>query len=173
MFFTDKIKKELIKNLKEWVLNEIVNSRIKLEEMIESKISENSENEKQANLLAISEDINDYALHGYSDKKVRKKHADKIKSIYNRECAICGCKDDKELTLDHYYIPRSKGGMFIMRDRNINAIYSNCVLLCQECNVKKAAMSVNDYITDKKKRLKIAKINSQLTEYFRSKLGAK
>lgn len=167
MFFSKKVKNKIIKEIKDWVKLELKVQTQDMKDHVRDKIEQNSENEKQANLLAIPANVEDYVLHGFNDKKVRKKHAEKIKEIYKNRCAICGHKRDKDLTMDHYFIPRSHGGMLVMKERNTKAIYSNCVLLCEKCNGEKAALSVNEFVTDKKQRKDIAVLNSKLTDYFR------
>ena len=185
MFLTKKTEKGLISKIKGIVtemidksLSEVyknnnkalVKALLDVDARIEEAIKNNSKKEKDANLLAIPNKIAEYDLHGTSDKKIRKKYAKKIKEVYGKKCAICGHSRDENLTLDHYYFPRSIGGMLVMKHGITEAWFSNCVLLCQDCNMKKGALSVDEFVTNKNNRLKIAEMNTKLTEFFRSEL---
>ena len=60
-----------------------------------------------------------------------------------RRCAYCGTARAERYELDHI-IPRSRGGT--------NRV-SNLVVSCQECNVAKGNVSVEDLLSDKPARL--------------------
>ena len=52
----------------------------------------------------------------------------------NNQCQYCGIKIGKNATIDHV-IPVSRGGQ---------SEYTNCVASCQECNNKKADMTLSE-----------------------------
>ena len=73
-----------------------------------------------------------------------------------RKCAYCGTARAERYELDHI-VPKSRGGT----DR-----VSNLVVSCQECNVAKGNMSVEQFLAGKPKRLAQVKavMRSRLTD---------
>ncbi len=47
-------------------------------------------------------------------------------------CATCGA-DDNGLDLDHFFIPKSKGGNFVLK-RKDGVLINNAVPMCETCN---------------------------------------
>lgn len=72
-----------------------------------------------------------------------------------RKCAYCGTAKAARYELDHI-VPRSRGGA--------NSV-SNLVVACQDCNIAKGNMSIEDFLTGKPKRL------AQVKAVMRSRLA--
>lgn len=119
-------------------------------------------------LIHLPPNIVDYRLHGVSDRKLKGKLKDKIKDMYGNKCPVCG--KTKKLTLDHFFFPHGRGGTFVMKHKN-GEIFSNVVVLCEECNLAKSDKNYEDFFTDSELLQKILKINVKMTKLFRKEYG--
>lgn len=70
------------------------------------------------------------------DREYRKRFFLKILQLFDNECANCKSRDNG-IHLDHFMIPRSKGGTFIINTKTGIAIH-NAIPLCEPCNIKKS-----------------------------------
>ena len=77
-----------------------------------------------------------------SDRTYRKRYFLKLLLIFDNCCANCGSRDNG-IHLDHFMVPRSKGGTFIIYTKTGLAIH-NAIPLCEPCNIQK---SKNDFRT--------------------------
>lgn len=90
---------------------------------------------------------------------------------FKRKCVKCSVED--KLEFDHFWLPKSKGGNFVMRSKK--GIYiNNCIPLCRSCNASKGAKYLWEYFNDEemKNLLKTSnKFNSFLNSHLHSFKG--
>lgn len=79
------------------------------------------------------------------ERRFRGRYITDLYEVFGGACARCGQKQGK-LELDHFFIPKSRGGNLMMRHRDGYWV-SNCLLLCRRCNSNKADKSVDDYFS--------------------------
>lgn len=60
---------------------------------------------------------------------------DEIISAFDNECVSCG--SDKKLEIDHFAVPKSNGGNFMLISRADGALTLNVAVLCKNCNEEK------------------------------------
>lgn len=77
----------------------------------------------------------DYQRNNETDRKYRKKFTLHILKVYDNQCAICGATDNG-VDIDHFYVPKSKGGNFVLR-RHDGVLVNNAVPMCETCNRSK------------------------------------
>mgnify|MGYP006277152871 CR=1 FL=1 len=101
----------------------------------------------------------DYKRNNSDERYYRHRWMLTLLRTYDCACAMCG-SDQDGLELDHFWIPKSKGGNFILRSLVTGTRVNNAVPLCIHCNRKKL-----DYepILDEVQRNRIALINGQMT----------
>ncbi len=64
---------------------------------------------------------------------------------FERKCIKCAFED--KLEFDHFWLPKSKGGNFVMRSKK--GIYvNNCIPLCRSCNASKGAKHLWEYFNN-------------------------
>lgn len=70
------------------------------------------------------------------DREYRKKFFLKLLHLFDNACANCKSRDNG-VHLDHFMVPRSKGGTFIINTKTGIAIH-NAIPLCEPCNIQKS-----------------------------------
>lgn len=85
------------------------------------------------NLLVEDED---YKRENGKDRDFRKLYTLKLLQHFDNRCAMCGSQDNS-VHLDHYFIPKSHGGNFLLKCADGRQLL-NCVPLCQSCNCSKS-----------------------------------
>ena len=79
------------------------------------------------------------------------------------ECRCCHCGDPKDLQLDHFAVPKSLGGNFVLRRTLDRSLQLNVAVLCGSCNSRRGATDFRefysseqlDYIKDRLTRLAV------------------
>lgn len=114
----------------------------------------------------ISQSIKDYTVEdahhhrGHPlERQFRLKHQNYLCSLFDNRCAACG-NDENGLDIDHYFFPKSSGGMFMMLHKK-GYFINNAVPLCETCNRSKGKkrifrdydLLIADRITTMTKRL--------------------
>jgi len=79
------------------------------------------------------------------ERRFRGRHITDLYEVFDGACARCGQREGR-LELDHFFIPKSRGGNLMMRHR-LGYWVSNCLLLCRRCNSNKADKNVEDYFS--------------------------
>lgn len=87
-------------------------------------------------------DEGDFKRNNDLDFFFEKRFKSKLFEIYENECLFCQKKNN--LHVDHFFIPKSKGGNFILKTYN-GLLFNNAVLLCETCNKKKHAKSFLEF----------------------------
>lgn len=77
----------------------------------------------------------DYKRSNDIDYNFKNNYKRDIVKIFDDKC--CNCGATKELELDHFFIPKSMGGNFIMYHKKGFKVI-NCILLCSKCNKMKS-----------------------------------
>ena len=95
----------------------------------------------------LSEDINDYIIE--KDDFTRKNDYDSkymnynryvLFYLYNSICPLCMTNPCEHI--DHFFIPKCKGGNLIMKRKN-GELVNNAVPLCSQCNIKKVTLAIH------------------------------
>lgn len=76
----------------------------------------------------------DFKRNTPADTYFTKNYKDLLLKASNNKCLFCSSK--KELELDHFFIPKSHGGNFILKTYN-GILINNCFILCSTCNKSK------------------------------------
>lgn len=78
---------------------------------------------------------------------------------YDCRCGLCG-EDRDGIELDHFWVPKSHGGCFIMRSVATLKLVNNAVPLCTACNRQK-----QDHImaVDSQQTLRLAEANRRMS----------
>ena len=77
----------------------------------------------------------DYKRSSDIDYNFKNNYKKDIVKIFDASC--CNCGSTKDLELDHFFIPKSMGGNFIMYHKKGFKVV-NCILLCSTCNKSKS-----------------------------------
>jgi 5-methylcytosine-specific restriction endonuclease McrA len=83
----------------------------------------------------------DYKAGNRIENYVRKQISVRLFETFGNACAACG--EVKELTLDHFAIPKNEGGNFLLFAKETKTLHLNIVPLCRPCNSRKGD---RDYI---------------------------
>jgi len=85
----------------------------------------------------------DYKRGNPLDNHFRKNIEDQVFAAFENKCLRCGAKRD--LTLDHFAIPKNEGGNFVLWFKHDGSIRLNVVVLCRSCNSAKGELSHIDF----------------------------
>ena len=130
----------------------------------------NRERKKTHHDGLLSEDINDYIIE--NDDFTRSNDYDSrymnynryvLFYLYNSTCPLCMTNPCEHI--DHFFIPKSKGGNFIMKRKN-GELVNNAVPLCSQCNIKKSNLSYTLFIKPRQLYC-ISKNNAIMTALIR------
>lgn len=95
-------------------------------------------------LLQISSQPNDQ--EAALDRDFRKKYFLTLLQLFENSCA--NCKSQKNgIHLDHFMVPRSKGGTFIMYTKT-GLAFHNAIPLCEQCNTQKSNKDYRDFFSN-------------------------
>lgn len=86
---------------------------------------------------------NDHSRESRLDRYYKKHFTYLLFSLFKGQCACCQVINEP-LELDHFFIPKSKGGNFVMR-HNDGYYVNNCIPLCRPCNASKGAKNFLDF----------------------------
>jgi hypothetical protein len=66
---------------------------------------------------------------------------------FDNRCAKCGSSPPqfRDRTIDHAFVPFSRGGTFIIRDETTNTWTLNAIPLCRTCNSAKGARAIESF----------------------------
>lgn len=103
----------------------------------------------------------DFVRENDLDRLYRKLFKNKLCALFGNKCAIC-FKEDNGLDLDHFLIPKIRGGSFILRLKN-SYLVNNAVPLCQTCNRRKNARNAVQFY-DTKVNKDIVLLNRHFTQ---------
>src|SRR5205085_1407623 len=90
----------------------------------------------------------DYKRGNRLDNHFRKKIAEQVKAAFDHECLYCGT--NRDLSLDHFAIPKNEGGNFVLSVKEDGSIKLNVVVLCRFCNSAKGEFSHIDFFPREK-----------------------
>jgi hypothetical protein len=108
----------------------------------------------------------DYKRDSSKDRSFMKKYKELYLKEIKGECPSCECKT-KSFDMDHFYLPKSKGGSFLMKTLDGNNLL-NAVLLCETCNRSKGAKSPFDFFK-KEVLYKLIELNQRVTLLIKEK----
>lgn len=107
----------------------------------------------------------DYHRGNKIDRNYLKKYKLRLLSLYNNKCARCN-SDKNGIDIDHCFIPKNRGGSFIISTKEGMKI-NNAVPLCESCNRSKG---VKDYrvFFSKEEIERITEKNKEMTRIINS-----
>ena len=114
-------------------------------------------------------DPRDYKRNNSDERHYRAKWLLKLLRLYDCRCALCGADQDG-YELDHFWLPKAKGGNFILRADHGKKLINNAAPLCVHCNRAKGEKTMaltpeqSVRIADVNRRMTAA-INDELVEY--------
>jgi hypothetical protein len=79
------------------------------------------------------------------DRLYRRQFLNTLNAIFDNRCANCGSRD-KGHHLDHFMIPRSRGGTFLIKLRSGFEVH-NALPLCEQCNTRKGDSDYRQFFT--------------------------
>jgi 5-methylcytosine-specific restriction endonuclease McrA len=82
----------------------------------------------------------DYERNNEVDRNFVKKYKLRLLGHFGNKCACCG-RDDNGVDVDHYFIPKAKGGNFILKLSDGRQIL-NAVPMCESCNRSKGKRTI-------------------------------
>ena len=71
------------------------------------------------------------------DRLYRKFYKNRLLQFFENKCAVCNAWDNG-LDLDHFFLPKVKGGNFLIT--SFNNLMNNAVPLCMSCNRSKGSL---------------------------------
>lgn len=77
----------------------------------------------------------DYKRYNVVDASFKDNYKRQILRLFNGKCV--NCRSGKDIELDHFIIPKSMGGNFIMFHKKGYKVI-NCIPLCSDCNKRKS-----------------------------------
>jgi len=87
----------------------------------------------------------DYGRGNKIDNYVRRFFQAMIVDVFGGKCLRCGTTF--ELTLDHFAIPKNKGGNFVLCVAESDVVRMNVVVLCRSCNAEKGETDHTHYFS--------------------------
>jgi hypothetical protein len=97
---------------------------------------------------------------GTREKRYRKKYKLILLEEFGNRCCRCGARK-QGLDLDHFFMPKKKGGTFAMWHKD-GFWVNNAIPLCQTCNRSKGKKSHTTYF-DQEKLMQIMDVNQRMT----------
>lgn len=85
----------------------------------------------------------DYSRSSSLDRHYQKHFAFALTQAFGGLCCKCG-EGMRQLEFDHFWLPKSEGGNFLMRSKQ-GYYVNNCIPLCRSCNASKGARSFLKY----------------------------
>jgi hypothetical protein len=82
----------------------------------------------------------DYERNNEVDREFLKKYKLKLINHFGCKCAVCGA-DNNGIHIDHYFIPKARGGNFVLRLTDGRRIV-NAVPMCESCNCSKGKRTI-------------------------------
>jgi 5-methylcytosine-specific restriction endonuclease McrA len=89
---------------------------------------------------------NDFVRESRLDRHYRANFSYTLSRAFSGHCCKCG-EGMGQLEFDHFWLPKSKGGNFLMR--SVDGLYvNNCIPLCRSCNASKGARDYRDFFDE-------------------------
>lgn len=100
-----------------------------------------------------SENPSDYLLDQNSHKRFtareqgsRRAYVLKLLKAFDCKCAVCQA-DDNGVELDHFFIPKCRGGDFVLTEVTTKRKRLNMIPLCMTCNRDKSQRPASDWLS--------------------------
>jgi len=90
----------------------------------------------------------DFKRENRIDRNYRKKYKLTLLNTYDNKCANCE-RSDNGFDLDHFFIPKSSGGNFILK-RQDGTLINNAIPLCETCNRSKSNQYHRNFFSERK-----------------------
>ena len=124
---------------------------IGVEKQIKSEIQLAAINSKIQSLLDISPENyhivgRDYSRDSRIDNYYRKNFSYTLSRAFDGHCCKCG-EGMGQLEFDHFWLPKSSGGNFLMRSKS-GLYVNNCIPLCRSCNSSKGYKDFREFFTE-------------------------
>jgi 5-methylcytosine-specific restriction endonuclease McrA len=108
---------------------------------------------KRDAIIGFSTRIDDYLLSpdgqkrsNFTERRFRRRYFFDLLEVFEHQCA--NCKRAKlKLEMDHFFIPKSRGGNLMMRHK-CGYWVCNGILLCRRCNANKADQRIEDFFEE-------------------------
>jgi 5-methylcytosine-specific restriction endonuclease McrA len=88
----------------------------------------------------------DFIRESRLDRHYRKQFSYALSRAFDGHCCNCG-EGMGQLEFDHFWLPKSKGGNFLMRSTD-GYYVNNCIPLCRSCNASKGARDYRDFFDE-------------------------
>ncbi len=116
----------------------------------------------------LSTEIENYVIPGdgfkrsnFTERRFRRRYFFDLLEIFDHQCA--NCKRTKlKLEIDHFFIPKSKGGNMMMKHKKGYWV-CNGILLCRRCNANKADQGIKEFF-EEEVLAGILKKNTQMSD---------
>ena len=125
---------------------------IGVEKQIKSEIQLAAINERIGSLLDISPKSyhivgRDYSRDSRIDNYYRRHFSSVLSRAFDGHCCKCG-EGMQQLEFDHFWLPKSSGGNFLMRSKSSGLYVNNCIPLCRSCNSSKGHRDFREFFTE-------------------------
>ena len=122
-----------------------------VEKQIKNEIQLAAINSRINSLLDISPENyyiveRDYSRDSRIDNYYRKHFSYVLSRAFDGHCCKCG-EGMGQLEFDHFWLPKSKGGNFLMRSKT-GLYVNNCIPLCRSCNSRKGQRDFREFFTE-------------------------
>lgn len=104
-------------------------------------------------MIRPSDNPSDYVLDQNSHKRYtareqgsRRAYVLKLLKAFDCRCAVCQA-DDNGVELDHFFIPKCRGGDFVLTEAATKRKRLNAVPLCMTCNRDKSQRPASDWLS--------------------------
>lgn len=135
--------------------------------------------ERQAFLYhnsSFSDSAQDYVIDPIEDKSrdnfkeyfYKREYRKYVFNQFGNRCANCKYNYRRFLQMDHYFMPKIRGGNFKMLHKD-GYYVNNCIPLCMYCNKRKSARSRRSFFTPEK-LLYIDSVNKKITNLLNKNL---
>ncbi|MGC9395084.1 MAG: hypothetical protein ACP5J4_09530 [Anaerolineae bacterium] len=89
----------------------------------------------------------DYSRDSRIDNFYRQHFSYVLSRAFNGHCCKCG-EGMGQLEFDHFWLPKSSGGNFLMRSKSSGLYVNNCIPLCRSCNSSKGYRDFREFFTE-------------------------
>jgi len=89
----------------------------------------------------------DYSRDSRIDNFYRQNFSYVLSRAFNGHCCKCG-EGMGQLEFDHFWLPKSSGGNFLMRSKNSGLYVNNCIPLCRSCNSSKGYRDFREFFIE-------------------------
>lgn len=148
-------------------------SYIGVEKQIKSEMQLAAINSRIETLLDISPKNyhivgRDYSRDSRIDNYYRKKFSYALSRAFDGHCCKCG-EGMGQLEFDHFWLPKSSGGNFLMRSK-YGLYVNNCIPLCRSCNSSKGHKDFREFFTEEEIE-DIVRRSQSIEEYINQQMA--